>query len=108
MRRAIDGGCGAMLAHISAYLDGELDAAECSTIERHCRTCPRCAAVVDGLRRTIGLCRNAGKAPLPDPVRRRARQSIRRLLAAEAIPRKADGATARRSRRRRGRRGERS
>jgi anti-sigma factor RsiW len=75
--------CSAMLAGISAYLDGDLDATECQAIERHCRDCPRCAAVVEGLRETIGLCREAGSTPLPEPVRQRARASIARLLASE-------------------------
>jgi anti-sigma factor RsiW len=52
--------CSALLAHVSAYLDGDLDAAECQTIELHCRNCSRCAALVEGLRETIGLCREAG------------------------------------------------
>ena len=75
--------CGAMLAHISAYLDGDLDATECQVIERHCRDCSRCAALVEGLRDTIGLCREAGSAPLPESVRQRARASLERLLASE-------------------------
>jgi anti-sigma factor RsiW len=72
--------CRAMLSSISAYLDGDLDAAECRTIERHCQTCPECASLVDGLRQAAGLCRQAGTAPLPEAVRKRARASIRRLL----------------------------
>ena len=75
--------CNAMLAGISAYLDGDLDATACEAIERHCLNCPRCAAVVGGLRETIGLCREAGSAPLPDAVRQRAKASIERLLASE-------------------------
>lgn len=75
--------CGAMLASISAYLDGDLDATECQAIERHCRGCSRCAALVEGLRETIGLCREVGSTPLPESVRQRARASIERLLASE-------------------------
>lgn len=80
MSEAVNLDCGAMLAGISAYLDGDLGATECDAIELHCRACPRCAAVVDGLRQTIGLCREAGSTPLPEPVRQRARASIERLL----------------------------
>lgn len=69
-----------MLARISAYLDGELEATECAAIEHHCQDCEDCAAVVESLRQTIGLCREAASAPLPEPVRRRAQESIRRLL----------------------------
>ena len=83
MSRGANAECSAMLAHISAYLDGDLDAAACQTIELHCRDCSPCAALVEGLRDTIGLCREAGSTPLPESVRQRARASIARLLASE-------------------------
>jgi anti-sigma factor RsiW len=83
MSQDVNAECSAMLAGISAYLDGDLDATECQAIERHCRDCSRCAALVDGLRDTIGLCREAGSTPLPESVRQRARASIERLLASE-------------------------
>jgi anti-sigma factor RsiW len=72
--------CAGILAHISAYLDGELATTECDAIERHCRECESCASTVAGLRLTVGLCREAGSAPLPDVVRNRARESVRQLL----------------------------
>jgi anti-sigma factor RsiW len=72
--------CAAVLRSISAYLDGELDAARCDDIEQHCATCADCAAVVAGLRSTIGLCRGAAAASLPDEVRRKAQESVRALL----------------------------
>ena len=72
--------CQTMLSGISAYLDGELDTTACDAIERHCQACPRCAALVKGLRETVGLCRQAASVPLPDAVRQRARASVRRLL----------------------------
>jgi anti-sigma factor RsiW len=72
--------CAAILAKVSDYLDAELEETECAAIEMHCAGCTRCASVVDALRRTVGLCRDAGRAPLPDDVRQRARASIRRLL----------------------------
>jgi anti-sigma factor RsiW len=75
--------CRTTLTSISAYLDGELDALGCQAIERHCRECAACATLVEGLRETIGLCREAGSTPLPEPVRQRARASIERLLASE-------------------------
>jgi anti-sigma factor RsiW len=75
--------CGAMRATISAYLDGDLDAVACEEIEGHCRDCARCAALVEGLRETIGLCREAGRVPLPESVRERARASMAAVLAAE-------------------------
>jgi hypothetical protein len=53
-----------ILAHISSYLNGELAATEYDAIERHCRECESCAAVVAGLLHPVGLCREAGSAPL--------------------------------------------
>jgi anti-sigma factor RsiW len=80
MNRRSDAACRTILRDISAYLDGELDATACKDIERHCQACSSCRELVDGLRDTIGLCRNAGRTPLPDAVRQRARDSIRQLL----------------------------
>jgi anti-sigma factor RsiW len=72
--------CKEVLANISSYLDGELDATECDAIEQHCGECPNCAALVNDLRETIGLCRQARTLPLPEAVRQRARESVRQLL----------------------------
>jgi anti-sigma factor RsiW len=76
--------CRAILANISAYLDGELEATACEAIERHCQGCNSCAELVKGLRETVGLCRAAASIPLPEPVRQRARDSVRELLERES------------------------
>jgi anti-sigma factor RsiW len=76
--------CRAILANISAYLDGELQATACEAIEQHCQGCGSCAALVSGLRETVGLCRAAASTPLPEPVRQRARDSVRELLERES------------------------
>lgn len=76
--------CRTILAGISAYLDGELDATACDAIEQHCERCASCAALVSGLRETVGLCRQAGSVPLPEAVRQRARESVRALLDRES------------------------
>lgn len=73
--------CRRLLRQISAYLDGELDAIACASMERHCESCAECRRVVDGLRHIVSLCRNAGAAPLPESVRARARASVQALLA---------------------------
>jgi anti-sigma factor RsiW len=72
--------CRQILKEISAYLDGELEAAACATIERHCINCASCAAMVADLKQTAGLCRQVGTTPLPPLVLERARESVRRLL----------------------------
>jgi anti-sigma factor RsiW len=77
-------GCRTILANISAYLDGELEATACDAIELHCQNCASCASLVSGLRETVGLCRKAGAIPLPEAVRKRARDSVRELLDRES------------------------
>jgi anti-sigma factor RsiW len=76
--------CRKTLSSVSVYLDGELDPTACETIERHCRACADCAAIVAGLQETVGLCRQIGARSLPLAVLERARTSLRRLL--EATP----------------------
>ena len=75
--------CAAVRDQIERYVDGELDAVQCDAIERHCASCEACAALVRQVRDTIGLCREVGRAPLPEPVRSRAREQVKRLLAGE-------------------------
>jgi anti-sigma factor RsiW len=72
--------CKEVLTSISGYLDGELDSTACDAIERHCQECASCVALVNSLRETVGLCRQAATVPLPDAVRQRARESVRQLL----------------------------
>lgn len=72
--------CHRLLASVSAYLDGDLEAGVCQSIETHCRECAGCAEIVAGLRETAGLCRQAGSTPIPEAVRRRALARVRRLL----------------------------
>jgi len=73
-----------ILGNISAYLDGELEGTACAAIEEHCRRCAGCAALVAGLRETVGLCRGAASAALPEAVRQRARDRVRELLDRES------------------------
>lgn len=72
--------CEGLLAQISAYLDGDLNAATCEQIEHHARTCPRCERVIADFRATTGICRKAADAPLPDAVRAKAQARVRELL----------------------------
>lgn len=72
--------CRDILEHIAAYLDGELDVTACLRIEAHCGECDECARVVSGLRDTVGLCRQAASAPLPEGVRALARARVLRML----------------------------
>jgi anti-sigma factor RsiW len=82
-------GCRELLGRLSAYLDGDLSRPQCRDIEQHCRQCRECARIVEGLRKTIGICQDAGRAPLPEAIRDRARASIQRLLDRTAATRAA-------------------
>ena len=51
--------------HVSAYLDGELDADKWSVVEAHLETCPRCPPLYSGL---AGVKANLGGVRDPDTV----------------------------------------
>jgi len=72
--------CDMLIERLSAFLDGDLGAAECRRIARHAKTCARCTTLTAELRRTVGLCQRAAVAPLPPALRQRARAGIRTLL----------------------------
>jgi molybdenum cofactor biosynthesis protein B len=74
------GSCREMLTRISAYLDGELDERSCRAVKRHCRNCPECSELFTSLEAAVGLCRQAGARPLPEPVRELARTRVREML----------------------------
>jgi anti-sigma factor RsiW len=57
MQSQISTTCRALLAELSGFLDGELDAALCEKIERHLATCHSCRVVADTMRKTIALYR---------------------------------------------------
>ena len=83
MTNALPADCRRVLLSVSAYLDGDLDAASCEVIQSHCRQCPNCASEIAKLEETVGVCRQAGRLPVPDVIRERARDRVRRLLDAE-------------------------
>ena len=74
--------CNLLVEQLSAFLDDDLSPTACTRIRRHARTCARCAAVIEDLQETAGLCRRVGRQPLPAAVRARARARIRGLLGA--------------------------
>lgn len=65
---------------LSEYLDGELDDALCSEIERHFRECPECRACVDSMRKTIRLCREAAIEVIPAQAKARLRVMLQECL----------------------------
>ena len=63
--------CRELLAQVSDYVDGELEAALCDELEAHLRECPDCRVMVDTLRKTITLYRSQAQAELPAEVEHR-------------------------------------
>ena len=81
MTRRPSSACRAYLERLSRYVDGELSAGARQGTVRHLRRCPCCHELADGLKRTVALCRAAGRRRLPANVRVRAKARIARLLA---------------------------
>ena len=57
--------CDLIRPSLSAYLDGETDAAESEAIRRHEAACPACRQALAELRETVRLTRNAGVSVPP-------------------------------------------
>jgi anti-sigma factor RsiW len=75
------GHCRDLLEQLSWYVDGDLGDLERRTVSLHLKQCPCCVEFVDSLRRTVSVCRDAGRRRLPGAVRARARARIADLLA---------------------------
>ncbi len=60
-----------MLASLSGYIDGELEAQLCAEIDHHMAGCGDCRVVVDTLRKTVTLYRSRGHEPLPPDAKER-------------------------------------
>jgi RNA polymerase sigma-70 factor (ECF subfamily) len=72
--------CRKYFERISEYLNGELDDEICREIETHLKECPECRECLDSLKKTIQLCKEAGKEAIPPDIRERLRSNLRELL----------------------------
>lgn len=72
--------CRKYFERISEYLDGELDDEICRKIEAHLEECPECRECLDSLKKTIQLCKEAGKEAIPSDIHERLRSNLRQLL----------------------------
>jgi anti-sigma factor RsiW len=55
--------CKQIFAILSEYLDRELPADLCETIDVHIAGCPPCVEFVKSLEKTVAYCRGAGAGP---------------------------------------------
>lgn len=69
------GTCLFVIAHLSAYLDGELSGGIRAIVESHLAACSCCRELTRSLRLTIDLCRDLGKTS-PPPITYEQRQRL--------------------------------
>ena len=70
--------CRNAVNELSNYLDGELDEELKMTIQAHLGKCHHCHAVFDTTRKTIDLYCDGKLFPLPEDVRGRLHEALRR------------------------------
>ncbi|HZO99902.1 MAG TPA: zf-HC2 domain-containing protein [Terriglobia bacterium] len=70
--------CREVIAELSNYLDGDLDADLKKELEVHVHRCSHCRVVFDTTRKTIELYCDGKLFPLPTEVRARLHEAIRR------------------------------
>ena len=77
--------CAQLQAQLPDYLDGEARAEICRAIEEHLASCDDCRVMVDTMKKTITLYRNAPREDVPQDVHAR----LVRVLKMEEIAAKA-------------------
>ena len=60
--------CQELVAQLSDYVDGELEADLCAAIEAHLAGCPNCRVIVDTVQKVIRLYRAEAARELPSDV----------------------------------------
>lgn len=70
--------CHKAIQEISNYLDGDVDADLKRSLEAHLKLCQHCHVVFDTTRKTIELYCDGKLFPLPDAVRDRLHEALRR------------------------------
>lgn len=76
--------CKGVIREISDYIDGDIEAAVKQEIERHLAHCEDCAMVVDQTKKTIEIFCDSQPVALPDDVRSRLHDAIRRKFKGKA------------------------
>jgi len=71
--------CRELLARLSEYIDGELDAGMCGELDEHMEDCDPCQRFVEALRRTVALVESEPPEGLPDEARAELRRTLEAL-----------------------------
>ena len=78
--------CAEVQRELSNYIEGDLSFDLRACIEGHVRSCPRCKAVLDGLRNVVALAADERAVPLPPGFSERLRERIRNFRPATPAP----------------------
>lgn len=73
-------GCPDVAALLSRYLEGDITADVCATMEAHLHDCAKCRATCDSLRDVLARCRRAGQDAVPPAVQRSVRVALQDFL----------------------------
>ncbi|MGH9446028.1 MAG: anti-sigma factor family protein [Terriglobia bacterium] len=77
--------CKEAFQEISKYLDGELSEELKRTLHEHVGRCGHCKVVFDTTVKTIELYCNGKLFPMPDPIRNRLHEVVRRKFQEKAL-----------------------
>ena len=72
--------CRQIIAELSNYIDGELDASLRQEIESHLHGCKECEVVVNQTRLTVDIFCDAQLVELPQDVRERLHQTLQKKM----------------------------
>jgi len=72
--------CRDVVKKLSDYLDGELEPAVALDLDRHLSGCKECTLIVNQTKLTVEIFCNAEMVELPEPVRARLHEALRRKL----------------------------
>jgi RNA polymerase sigma-70 factor (ECF subfamily) len=72
--------CPEIVGLFSRYLEGEIGPVECRAMQAHVDTCSSCGPACASLRRTVALCRTAGREKLPANLERRVRKALEAVV----------------------------
>ena len=84
-QRPVASGCPDVIALFSRFLEGEIGAAECETMQAHVATCKRCNAGCESLKHTLALCRAEPRGEVPPDVQELVRKALREFTLAKRL-----------------------
>ena len=72
--------CIDLAAHVSEFMDGEMDQDIRRSFQAHLKGCPRCEELLISLKKTIELAKRAPKESLPPQIKRSIHDAVRKCM----------------------------